>query len=99
MGELFGLGASMPQHELELYLHPMEDVALAATTAYFLQVFLEDLVLASQPSSVEDLTWLLRAALKAIHSIFPPLSTSGHTRGRDSISLKNYEKGTLNSPT
>eukprot|EP00978_Attheya_sp_CCMP212_P001508 scaffold3149_cov26-Attheya_sp.AAC.3 len=34
-----------------------------------------------------------RAALHAIHGIFPPPAVSGHVGGKDPISVKKLEKG------
>ena len=96
MEDLFSSAAPLPSHRLELYLHPTEEVKWADTTAHLLQVFVDDYVLAIQPSSVDELTHLSRAALRAIHSVFLSPDKSGHLDGRDPISLKKLNKGMAN---
>jgi hypothetical protein len=58
-----------------------------------LRVFVDDFIvgMAGPPdrqSRSAEVLWLSRATLHGIHSIFPPPSITGHTDGRDSISVK-----------
>jgi len=63
-----------------------------------LQVFVDDFMngVAGPPgraSKAKELTWVNRAAMHAIHSVFPPPEVIGHDGGKDSISEKKVKKG------
>jgi hypothetical protein len=63
-----------------------------------LRVFMDDFVKGvagppSRPTRRQDESLLTRATLHAIHALFPSPAVTGHSNGRDSISLKKLVAG------
>ena len=82
-------GSSQMQH----FMEPEEPSKYTKFPTELLQVFVDDLILATQPESPEDLKELSQTALAAIYSVFPPPKESGHVNGRDPVSEKKMNKG------
>ena len=67
-------------------MEPAEPVEYTSCPTEILQVFVDDFILAPQPESPEDLQELLRTALEAIYSVFPPPKECSHINGRYPVS-------------
>lgn len=62
------------------------------------KVFVDDLMNGvagppDRPTRQAEELWVGRTTMHGIHAIFPPPSITGHTGGKDSISMKKAEKG------
>ena len=87
----------LPPHEFERFMNPERpakrqrvDMPERHTTS----VFVDDFILSAVQNNTGTLLGRIsRAALHGIHSMFPPASVTGHTDGKDPISLKKLEKG------
>jgi hypothetical protein len=91
----------IPSHEYEAWCSdpPGEDQQWSTPSelSVFLRVFVDDFVQAvagpkCQTSKNGEQVWVARAALHAIHSIFPSPHITQHKGGRDSILLKKTRK-------
>jgi hypothetical protein len=85
----------LPPHEFEHYVRPHKAPKRSKSDhpAHGVYVYVDDYILAA----IEDASGTLlgrigRAALHGIHDVFPPPRVSGHTGGKDPISLKKLEK-------
>jgi hypothetical protein len=86
----------LPPHCFEEYMHPATAAkrSKSDSPAHGVYVYVDDFI----GAAVEDKTGTLlgritRAALHGIHSVFPPPSVTGHTGGKDPISLKKLQRG------
>jgi hypothetical protein len=84
-------------HLLESYMtpaHPAKRQRLGAIEWQMTGVFVDDFCLGAVENATGSLLCRIsRAALHSIHATFPAPEVSGHTGGKDSISLKKLEKG------
>ena len=87
----------MDAHPFESYMTPARPAKrqrLGATEWQMTGVFVDDFCLCAVENSTGSLLRRIsRAALHSIHATFPAPEVSGHTGGKDSISLKKLEKG------
>jgi hypothetical protein len=88
----------LPPHPLESYVLPDEGETLTPSQRdeifRFVAVYVDDYILAAVESKDRTLVRrMARAALFAIHSVFPPPEVTGHEGGKDPISMKKLEKG------
>jgi len=72
MEEIRKDGSREEQNKMEEMMMPTEQIAYVSSLSELIIGFVDDFVLAAQPRSVEDLRELLRVALHAIYSVFPP---------------------------
>ena len=86
----------LPPHCFEHFMHPAKSAkrSKSDSPAHGVYVYVDDFI----GAAVEDKSGTLlgrisRAALHGIHSVFPPPSVTGHTGGKDPISLKKLERG------
>lgn len=97
MQALIDAETKLPPHPLESYMTPTppytrqaEDMPDRQMTA----VFVDDYCLAAVENHEGTLlNRISRAALHTVHGIFPPPAVTGHTNGKDSISMKKVERG------
>jgi hypothetical protein len=86
----------LPAHPLEKFLEP-DDTPKTAPKGQehtAVSVYVDDFILAVVENEDRSLIRRVsRAALHAIHSIFPPPERSGHVGGKDPVSKKKLEKG------
>jgi len=96
-------GIELP-HKYEKYCVPGDgplefgDWVIPEVILVLARVFVDDYInaVAGPPDRKErlaQLRWMARAALHAIHSIFPPPEVLKHENGRDSVSEAKAEKG------
>jgi hypothetical protein len=86
----------LPPHCLEHYMHPAKSAkrSKSDSPAHGIYVYVDDFIGAAvENKSGTLLGRITRAALHGIHSVFPPTSVTGHTGGKDSISLKKLQSG------
>jgi hypothetical protein len=87
----------LPKHPLESYLMPdyrpsMHSTALA--TPWKISVFVDDYIVAVLSNTgIKFIKRLARSVLYGIHSIFPPPEVTGHTGGKNPVSIKKLERG------
>jgi hypothetical protein len=86
----------LPPHCFEEYMQPAkaEKRSTSDSPAHGVYVYVDDFI----GAAVEDKSGTLlgritRAALHDIHAVFPPPSITGHTNGKDPISLKKLQRG------
>jgi hypothetical protein len=94
---LISKNVDMDAHPLESYMTPARPAKrqrLGATECQKTGVFVNDFCLGAVENATGSLLRRIsRAALHSIHATFPAPEVSGHTGGKDSISLKKLEKG------
>jgi hypothetical protein len=87
----------MEAHPFEKFMNPARPAKrqrLGATEWQMTGVFVDDFCLGAVENATGSLLRRIsRAALHSIHATFPAPEVSGHTGGKDSISLKKLEKG------
>jgi hypothetical protein len=87
----------LPQHPMEAHVipdkvGPQQPSALAKP--WQVSVYVDDYILAVLSTvGVRFIRRIARATLLGIHSIFPPPVITGHTGGKDPISIKKLERG------
>ena len=79
--------------ELEEHFMPHNELQLAEIVSKIVEVYVDDFILGAQPTSIDHLQKITRAAITAILSVFPSTKQSGHSNGREPISLKKALKG------
>jgi hypothetical protein len=88
----------LPPHPLEGKFLPavLPEQALSQEEiiSFLVRVYLDDFMKAAAVSrnNIEHLGWITRAVLHAIHAVFPPPEVTGHTGGKDSVSIKKLDK-------
>ena len=94
---LISNNVDMDAHPFESYMTPARPAKrqrLGATEWQMTGVFVDDFCLGAVENATGSLLRRIsRAALHSIHATFPAPEVSGHTGGKDSISLKKLEKG------
>jgi hypothetical protein len=86
----------LPPPCLKEYMHPTKSVkrSKSDSPAHRVYVYVDDFIGAAvENKSGTLLGRITRAALHGINSIFPPTSVTGHTGGKDPISLKKLQRG------
>jgi hypothetical protein len=86
----------LPPHCFEEYMHPAKSAkrSKSDSPAHGIYVYVDDYIAAAvENKSGTLLGRITRSALHGIHSVFPPPSVTGHTGGKDPISVKKLEKG------
>ena len=92
------------ESDLPLPKHPMEDHVIpekmeppqesALAKPWRVSVYVDDYIIAVLSTiGIRFVRRIARASLYGIHSIFPPPIITGHTGGKDPISLKKLERG------
>jgi len=88
----------IPEHPLEVHIaFPAAEAPTPSLNTdsdhpwVNIECFVDDFILMC--NEVSQFRRLSRAALHGIQSVFPPPSVTGHTGGKDSISLKKLKKG------
>jgi hypothetical protein len=87
----------LPPHEFEPFMDPERQAKRRRRNEpdlHTTSVFVDDFILGAVENHAGTLLGRIsRAALHGIHSVFPPASVTGHTDGKDPISLKKLKKG------
>ena len=86
----------LPHHALEdrIKIQSVPQRARTATPSALLQVYVDDFCHATTESTDgTHIPRVRRAAIHAIHSVFPQPDITGHTDGKEPISDKKIEKG------
>jgi hypothetical protein len=90
-------GETLPPHEMEKFMMPQKPAKRQRRDSKEWQmssVFVDDFIIAAvENQSGTLLRRTARAALHAIHGVFPPPAVSGHVGGKDPISQKKLDKG------
>jgi hypothetical protein len=98
--ELITNKIQLPPHCLKHYMHPAKSAkrSKSDSPAHGIYVYVDGFIGAAvENESGTLLGHITRAALHSIHSVFPPTtSVTGHTGGKDPISLKSSSVGMLN---
>jgi hypothetical protein len=86
----------LPPHCLEEYMHPAKSAKRSKSDSpvHGVYVYVDDYIGAAVENADGTLLGRIsRAVLHGIHSVFPPPDVSGHTDGKDPVSLKKLQKG------
>jgi hypothetical protein len=86
----------LPPHYLKNYVHPAKSAkrSKSDSPAHGIYVYVDDFIGAAvENKSGTLLGCITRVAIHVIHSVSPPTSVTGHTGGKDPISLKKLQRG------
>jgi hypothetical protein len=86
----------LPPHCLEQYMRPAKAAKRSRSDSpvHGVYVYVDDYIGAAVENSKGTLLGrIARSALHGIHSIFPPTDVTGHSGGKDPISLKKLQRG------
>ena len=87
----------MPKHPMEQHILPERIAQPSNSTVarpWQVSVYVDNYIMAVLSTvGIRFVKRMARATLYGIHSIFPPPVITGHTGGKDPISLKKLEKG------
>eukprot|EP00957_Ditylum_brightwellii_P053717 4069676-Ditylum_brightwellii.AAC.1 len=86
-------GVELQQVELESYFMPEESLELSDILSKIMEVYIINCILGAQPTLIDHLRCITRAAITPILSVLPFTAHSGHTNRREPISLKKALKG------
>jgi hypothetical protein len=86
----------LPPHRYEAFTIPTQPLQATREEDAFVGnfVYVDDFInMATQNPSRTRLLAITRASMHAIHEVFPPPDVTGHTEGKDPISLKKLQQG------